>query len=318
MPKAGPIHSLPPSPLATPAGRRWVLFLALAAALTSGCALPRATVGLDEVLRRKGVAAAELPDYRCTMGAHRGASEAHVENTEAALLAADQDPRFAFIEFDVQYTADGRIVLYHDARMLRLSGSPRAVNRSTFAEMTAVSGGTVAAYDAVIGRLTKRLNIEIKSQGDPAADRRLVDAVIADLRARERDQDVLISSIAPEVVAYVNRAYPRMPTGQIFWLTSSAYLHLDPLTRRLYDEVERSRADYLLLHVANLRNVEDLLRLKPRGKTIAFWDFDDTMYLVHKDYGDRLWGNSNLRELWARVRYRILSPFHRRTGTSTP
>jgi len=60
-----------------------------------------------------------------------------------------------------------------------------------------------------------------------------------------------------------------------------------------------------MLHVANLRNIEDLLRLKPTGKTVVFWDFDDTMYVVHKDLSDRLWGDSFLKTLLDQCRYKI-------------
>ena len=30
-----------------------------------------------------------------------------------------------------------------------------------------------------------------------------------------------------------------------------------------------------------------------------FWDFDDTMYLVHKDISDRLWGDSGIRHFFS-------------------
>ena len=62
-----------------------------------------------------------------------------------------------------------------------------------------------------------------------------------------------------------------------------------------------------MLHVANLRNIDDLLALKPREKTIVFWDFDDTIYIVHKDLSDRLWGDSMVTTLWQYLRYRVAS-----------
>ncbi len=64
-----------------------------------------------------------------------------------------------------------------------------------------------------------------------------------------------------------------------------------------------------MLHVVNLRNIEDLIRLKPKGKTIMFWTFDDTMYLVHKDVSDRLWGDSAIKAWGQLAKYRILSAF---------
>ena len=64
-------------------------------------------------------------------------------------------------------------------------------------------------------------------------------------------------------------------------------------------------ADYLMLHVANLRNLKALLADKPRNKTIMFWDFDDRMVLVHRDPGDRLWGTSRWADLAAGLWYQI-------------
>jgi glycerophosphoryl diester phosphodiesterase len=274
--------------------------------LGTGCASPRSVTNLRAVLEQEGLGVWQGPDYRCTRGAHRGASEDYRENTLAALAAAQADDRFAFIEFDVQYAKDGRIVVYHDRRMLRLFGSPRSIGNTTFEDLLLISRGEIAAYDEVMRSLTgKKLNIEVKSQGDLVEDQRLVDEIVADLCARGRERDVLLSSISTDVVRYITLRYPAFSTGQIRWLTSSTYLHFDRLTRRLYEEIVDSQADYLMLHVANLRNLEKLLELKPRGKAIVFWDFDDRMYLVHKDFSDRLWGDSWWTELARRARYAL-------------
>lgn len=282
--------------------------------LAGGCALPRSTTSLGTVLEkeiRRGNDA--FSRYRCTAGAHRGASNQYTENTLAALQAADNDPKYAFIEFDVQYAKDGRIVVFHDKRLLRLFGSIKRVGSSTFEELEAVSHGEIAAYDEVMAALKrKKIDIEIKSRGDLAEDMRLVDQIVADLKRRGRLRDVLISSISADVIRYITRTYPRIPTGQVFWLTSSTYLHFDRLTERLFREAAETDADYLLLHVANLRNIESLLRLKPRGKTIVFWDFDDAIYVVHRDLADRLWGRSRVRNFFEALRYRLYAPFLRR------
>jgi glycerophosphoryl diester phosphodiesterase len=286
-----------------------VCALILIAAMLSGCAMPPYLKSLDEILEREGLNNRVRYGYRCTAGAHRGASEEHRENTMAALKAADKNSKYAFIEFDVQYSKDRRIVVYHDKRMLRLYGNIRAIGDTTFAELSKITYGEIAAYDEVIAILRKKLNIEIKSQGDTQEDERLVDEIIADIQARKRDNDVLISSISGNVIKYVNRNYPDIPTGQVFWLTSSTYLHFGGLTKKLYEDISATQADYLMLHVANLRNIDDLLKFKPRGKTIVFWDFDDTMYIVHKDLSDRLWGDSGIRTFCQFVLYKFASAF---------
>ncbi len=285
--------------------------LILLAAMVTGCAMPPYVTSLDGILEQMGINNRVSYGYRCTAGAHRGASEEHRENTMAALKAADKNSKYAFIEFDVQYSKDRRIVVYHDKRMLRLYGSMRAIGNTTFAELSKITRGEIAAYDEVIGILRKKLNIEIKSQGDHQEDERLVDEIIADIQTRKRDDDVLISSISSDVIKYVKRNYPNIPTGQGFWLTSSTYLHFDSLTKKLYEDISATQADYLMLHVANLLNIDDLLKFKPKGKTIMFWDFDDTIYIVHKDISDRLWGDSGIKTFCQFVRYKLVSAFQR-------
>jgi glycerophosphoryl diester phosphodiesterase len=231
------------------------------------------------------------------------------ENTLAALTAADQNDKYGFIEFDVQYSKDGEIVVFHDTRMLRLFGSLKTVGNTTFAELLDISGGEIAAYKDVINVLHKRLNIEIKSQGDDLEDQRLADEIITDVKSRKRTEDILISSISAEVITYINRKYPDIPTGQIFWLTSSTYLPFDGLTQKLYEEISETQADYLILYISNLHNIDDLIKLKPKNKTLVFWDFDDNIFILHKDFSDRLWGDSTIGTALQILRYRFASLF---------
>jgi glycerophosphoryl diester phosphodiesterase len=278
---------------------------AILSALLAGCALPAHTQRLDAIIAQEAVYPAVRYGYRCTAGAHRGASVEYRENTVAALKAADADRKYAFIEFDVQYSKDRRMVVYHDQRMLRLHGSLRAIGDASFAELVEITQGEIAAYDEVVGSLAKKINIEIKSRGDFAEDARLADDIIADIRGRQRLNDLLISSISGDLIRYVHQKYPGVPTGQIFWLKSSTYLPFEALTQKLYAEVAATGADYLMLHIANLHNIDALLRHKPRGKTIVFWDFDDTMYIVHKDFSDRLWGDSWFKTVYGFLRFKL-------------
>jgi len=227
--------------------------------------------------------------YRCTVGAHRGASNIFTENTLNALLAADKDSNFAFIEFDVQYTKDKKIVVFHDRNLLRIYRDFNSINNSTYRELTRLTNGNILLYYDVIGKLNKKLNIEIKSQGDHHEDKKLVDELMNDILKRHIKNQIMISSISPEIITYINEEYPSIPTGQIHWLTMSAFINIDVLTDNLFKELYATKADYLMLHVTNLANIENLLELKPKNKTIIFWNFDNKMYLIHKDITDRMW-----------------------------
>ena len=201
--------------------------------LLVGCASPSST-RLTRVIRDEvGQSRHDIPDYRCTIGAHRGASVEHLENTLAALKAAQNNPKYAFVEFDIQYTADERIVLFHDIRMTRVFGNVRSVGKSTYEELLKAADGDIALYEEAVDVVRKRMNIEIKSQGDEEEDARLADFIIAELRRRGRADDVMISSISPAVIRYINRKYPEWPTGEIYWITSSTFLPFDVLSEGL-------------------------------------------------------------------------------------
>jgi hypothetical protein len=43
----------------------------------------------------------------------------------------------------------------------------------------------------------------------------------------------------------------------------------------------------------------------------VFWDFDDTMYIVHKDMSDRLWGDSAIKEFGKVLQYLFISALQR-------
>jgi glycerophosphoryl diester phosphodiesterase len=111
--------------------------------------------------------------YNC---AHRGASGRAPENTLAALeLAADFGADMA--EIDVQPTADGELVLLHDATLDRTTSGTGPVAGRVLADLRDLDAGSwrdarfageriptlAEAIDRIRGRLT--LNIELKTVG---------------------------------------------------------------------------------------------------------------------------------------------------------
>lgn len=275
---------------------RTLLFLCLLAC--AGCVMPPDTIALNRALGDKHEG---LPSYRCTRGAHRGDSTVYIENSPRAVRAAQQNPYYAFIEFDVQYSADQIPVVFHDGNLLRVFGSGRALKTSTLADLLDLTGDDLAPYDQIMDLAQgKPINIEIKSQGDDEQDRRLADWIVEDIRERGIEGDVLISSISDEVIDYLDTRYPDIPIGQIYFVNPSTFLPFDFLTEGLY----KSPADYIMLYTANLQNIDDLIALKPENKTLVFWAFDDSMYIVHKDLSDRLWSEGWLTTFWDELRYK--------------
>jgi len=143
--------------------------------------------------------------------AHRGASRVAPENTlaafvEAATLGADG------VELDVHRSADGLLVVHHDA----FAPGIGALADHSVAEIRRVlpSVPTLAeALDASVGML---VNIEVKNlPGDADYDpvERAAVAVVELLAARERRDDVLVSSFSLASIDTVRRLDDAIPTA---------------------------------------------------------------------------------------------------------
>ncbi len=110
--------------------------------------------------------------------AHRGDSAHFPENTEAAFDAAMGLPIDA-IELDLQISADGRIVVYHDRTLKRLGHPYRRITGLSLEALQRLDAGSwfdrrfralrLTTLDAVIDRYGRRIPLlfEIKLRGGP-------------------------------------------------------------------------------------------------------------------------------------------------------
>lgn len=147
--------------------------------------------------------------------AHRGASASAPENTLAALrLAIDQGADMA--EIDVQLSADGHPVLFHDDRLGRTAPGTAGIGALTLRALRALDAGSwfspafageriptlAEVLDEVGARLP--LNIELKIGGDDAqASRRLAQAVIGESRGRDLAMGGALTSFDHAVIDHI-------------------------------------------------------------------------------------------------------------------
>jgi len=216
------------------------------------------------------------------LGAHRGNSLDYTENTLEAFQSALDEDRYRFIEFDIQYTKDKVLVVHHDTSLIRLQQKHQVIEDLTYEELLNASDYHIPKYVEVMDLIDgeKPVNIEIKSQGDLLEDKEIVDFVIRDCIERGVLGGVLISSISSEVIIYVKEEYPESKTGKVYYVAESTFLNFDAFTSSLYGEMNKTQADYLMLHGSNLRNYDSLRRLLPEDKTLVIWYFNDEMYVV--------------------------------------
>jgi glycerophosphoryl diester phosphodiesterase len=72
--------------------------------------------------------------------AHRGASGSFPENTRLAFEKA-LEARVDMIELDCQLSSDGHVVIFHDERLVRITGAGGAVNRMPLEQLKRLDAG---------------------------------------------------------------------------------------------------------------------------------------------------------------------------------
>lgn len=219
------------------------------------------------------------------LGAHRGDSINHIENTIPSLKSAAEDPRYSFIEFDVRYTKDKVVVLHHDNSLLRLHGKLGEVSELTYPELLNLSDYHIPTYKEAIETVggKKPLDIEIKSNGNLTEDLEIARYITEDLNKRGLLSQTMISSPSSDIIENLEKKTPNLKTGKVYWVTTSTMIRLDSFINEVCEESQRINTDYVILHASNIVNYEHLRENIPEGKKIMIWYFNDEVYIIDSD-----------------------------------
>jgi glycerophosphoryl diester phosphodiesterase len=155
---------------------------------------------------------------------HRGARRLAVENTLESLRIA-LDLGADGVEFDVQMTADGELVLFHDDDLTRLANRPQAVTALTWRELRAMPLGDgqlqpqrVAHFDEAVELLAGRgahVNAELKvNSHDASGGLHLADKFVRSME-RVSDKRWLVSSFNRAPLAQVAEAGLERPLAAL-------------------------------------------------------------------------------------------------------
>jgi len=135
--------------------------------------------------------------------AHRGFSGRHPENTLASVRAALQ-LGVDFVEIDVQETADGELIVFHDYGLRRLCHVRGRVRDRTLSEIRRLNPQVPTLRQVLqVCRGRARVLLEIK-QADP----RKVAAVIRETRM---ESEVIIFSLSIRRMKEIAAVNPRIP-----------------------------------------------------------------------------------------------------------
>jgi len=156
---------------------------------------------------------------------HRGALSLAPENTLAAFAKA-RDVGADGVEFDVQLSADGELVIIHDHTLERTTDGRGAVSNHTLAGLKRLdaghwfdacySGERIPTLQEVIDLLGGEmfLNIELKGGHDESAE--LPERVVDCIRRNQCEERVLLSSFHVEALHRVREIAPDLAIGVLY------------------------------------------------------------------------------------------------------
>lgn len=169
------------------------------------------------------------------VAAHRGFSAAAPENTIRAIQAA-ADVRSDWVEVDVQLSADGVPVVFHDLTLQRIAGDSREAVSLTVNQLQEVDAGghfspefsgeripTLEEALLVCGQEMGML-LEIKPYGSESGP--LVEAVLRVLE-NHPETPVRIQSFDPGILSRIRSRRPDLLVGQILYSAGEPLNRLD-------------------------------------------------------------------------------------------
>lgn len=221
---------------------------------------------------------------------HRGASALAPENTLTAFKRAIDDGADG-IEFDVQLSKDGVVVVIHDATLERTAGLRRRVREVPASELqqTDVSswfsrrektfaGETIPTFDQVIDLFKSNagwLYPEMKCEPKDAVE--LAARVVELVRASGFSERIIVESFDHSAIAKVKRLDPSIRTAALFEpklrQPSSAIARPSLIDKALAVNANEVALHYLL---AKPRVIEKALS---KGLDAVVWTVDDLRWV---------------------------------------
>ena len=201
---------------------------------------------------------------------HRGAAGYAPENTLASFKLAI-DIGCDRTELDVRLTKDKQLVVIHDKEVSRLTDGTGLVSEMNLIELRrlkCVGGGYIPTLQEVVdicrGRIS--LQIELKAIGTPE--------LVSELIARNGIEDqVVITSFQPSLLAEIKELNPKLPVGLLFWT--------DETMADIWHLAENIPLD-ILAPYAEIITEEFVKQAHSLGKTVYAYQVNN------KELGDKL------------------------------
>lgn len=210
--------------------------------------------------------------------AHRGLhGQGRTENSIAAFDAAIA--RGYGIELDVQISADGEAMVFHDYQLSRLTSAKGATRQKSAAELAALTladGSHIPTLRDVLKQVSGQVAvlIEIKDQdGAMGSNIGPLEARVADI-ANEYRGPVAVMSLNPHAIYHMQRLAPDVPRGLVTCRFSAKDWPLMPRKRAKelaqIPDFEATGASFISHHYKSL-DLPAVDRIRQQGDPVLSW-----------------------------------------------
>ena len=200
-------------------------------------------------------------EYTTDVIAHRGGGDLSTENTVESIRAAIEAGATAS-EIDVQRTADGHYVIFHDNTLKRLCNDPRTIQELTLEEIkklriTAADGHQVriATLEEILNTAKDEINLYIELKGK-SAGMQMANDVYQMLVERNMVNQVRIISLNANLITQVEKMHPDVETEYLCYIA--------------YGQLESMEVDAIGLE-EELATTKRIDNLHDAGKKVDVW-----------------------------------------------
>ena len=228
------------------------------------------------------------PKHPLVVG-HRGTPLEFLENTKNSFRRA-MDLHVDMIELDVQETATGQIVVFHDENLKRLAHNPEEIRNASWQELNGIDIQSfnnkkfgrekIPLFSDVLKMLDHHVQLDVEIKGLELRKTDLVVQVVRLIEEMKLEDRVVISSYNFMALVYVHQMNPRIRTAFLtdypnFYFAIEAFI---PKKYRPYglvfyykrtDErlIKRALRDYLVMvfTVDDVEKMKELIDWKVDG-----------------------------------------------------
>jgi glycerophosphoryl diester phosphodiesterase len=217
--------------------------------------------------------------------AHRGDS-AHVPENTLASFAAALELGADLVEFDVQLTKDGAVVVIHDATVNRTTEGRGRVHDMTLAEIRALSAGYPSRFGSnyrgervptlgeALTLLKDRARVMVEIKPDSVtedAEGGIEARAIAEVRKAGMEKDVALLSFSRRALLRCRKLAPEIVRGHLFQRAEPGEVLVGA----------REVASELVMPEKSMLSDELRDRAREAGLKLATWVVDDPEELRH-------------------------------------